>query len=79
VQDLPTYFGPISFELRRNGKADVYRFSARPPAPPKGFVIMAPGRRTVREVRGIDPSLCTINGAEVRLTTLPESIELVYE
>jgi hypothetical protein len=76
VLNLPTYFGKISYRIRRTGNAVEADITGDANAPEGGFVLKSPLPAPLKLVKSDRPS--RVNGDEVAFTQLPIRIRLEY-
>jgi hypothetical protein len=75
VRRLSTHYGPLSFTMRATGGVVRVRFEPGLRTPPGGIILRSPLDRPIRSAT-VDGTRVMVDGAEVRLRTLPRVVEL---
>jgi hypothetical protein len=75
VEDLPTYYGPLSYRLRREGP-DALRLSisSAPHTSPRQIVIRPPLARPLRSVEVDGKGVTTFDGSSVTISQWPADV-----
>jgi len=78
VRGLSTYYGPLSYTMRRTGDRVVVRIESGLRVPPGGIVVRSPRARPVQRARVNGESAQVGEGKEVVIRRLPADLTFLY-
>jgi hypothetical protein len=78
VRGLSTHYGPLSFTMRATGSVVRVHFEPGLRTPPGGIILRSPLDRPIRRATVDGRRVEVRDGVEVRLQTVPRTVELRY-